>query len=299
MVARLTVARDGILQQVQDPLPGAWFAEGAMTAMAKAIGFDGYCLFGVDPLTGIRSVMFARHGLTTATAQLLHNETVEHDANRYEDLVTSSRHTGVPARHEPDGALSPRLHDILRPDGYDSELRVALVADGRYSGALNLFRDDPRRPFTQEHADAAHELSAPLSLADPWDHGAVDTDVDRVVHEVAAAAAGRRPGLPLCRVRMPDGEWLVVSGSKVDSAPVDVVVVLRTGDVHTVAPAFADWCGLTTRERQVLELLASGPSAKQMARTLALSVFTLNDHLRSIYRKADVRGRGELPAQLC
>jgi DNA-binding CsgD family transcriptional regulator len=91
----------------------------------------------------------------------------------------------------------------------------------------------------------------------------------------------------------------VVSGNKVDAGDVHVAVVLRPGDVHTVAPAFAAWCGLTTREGQVLHLLASGLSAKQMARTLALSVLTLNDHLRSIYRKADVRGRDELLALLC
>ena len=87
MAARLTAARSGILQQMQDPPQGAWFAESAMAAVAQAIGFDGYCLFGVDPLTGIRSVMFSRHGLTAGTERLLHNETVESDANRYEQLA--------------------------------------------------------------------------------------------------------------------------------------------------------------------------------------------------------------------
>ena len=252
------------------------------------------------------------------------------------------------SQHE-SGRRSPRLHELLRPDGYTSELRLALVAGGHYWGALNLFRTDARHPFTQEDADAAHELSGPLSLAirryqlgggaapatrrdsgvvlfdrrgavvtanraarswltslaDSWADGALDTDVDRVVHEVAAVAAGRRAGVPLCRVRMPDGEWLVVSGSKLGDADgqrdgeVDVAVVLRTGDVRTVAPAFAAWCGLTARETQVLELLASGLSAKHMARGLSLSVMTLNDHLRAIYRKASVRGRDELLALLC
>jgi DNA-binding CsgD family transcriptional regulator len=350
MAARLTAAKSGILQQTQDPPQGVWFAESAMAAVSLAIGFDGYCLFGVDPLTGIRSVMFSRHGVTAATERLLHNETVDNDANRYENLVRGSRNAGVLSKHESGGG-SPRLHELLRPDGYTSELRLALVTGGHYWGALNLFRSDARHPFTQEDADAAQELSAPLSLAirryqlggsattatrrdsgvvlfdqrgsvmtangaarswlmslaDSWADGALYTDVDRVVHEVAAVAAGRRPGIPLCRVRMPDGEWLVVSGSKLGDGDgdghhdgeVDVAVVLRTGDVHTVAPAFAAWCGLTARETQVLELLASGLSAKHMARALSLSVMTLNDHLRAIYRKASVRGRDELLALLC
>ena len=135
-----------------------------MAAVSLAIGFDGYCLFGVDPLTGIRSVMFSRYGLTAATERLLHNETVEIDANRYEKLAAGSRNAGLLSQHE-SGRRSPRLHELLRPDGYTSELRLALVAGGHYWGALNLFRTDARHPFTQEDADAAHELSGPLSLA--------------------------------------------------------------------------------------------------------------------------------------
>ena len=44
----------------------------------------------------------------------------------------------------------------------------------------------------------------------------------------------------------------------------------------------------------MLALVASGLAAKQIARRLGVSVLTVNDHLRSIYRKADVRGRDEL-----
>ncbi len=71
----------------------------------------------------------------------MHNETVEHDANRYVDLLRAA----VPA-----GVLSPaatprssRLHEILPADGYTTELRLALTTPGRYWGALSLFR---RRP---------------------------------------------------------------------------------------------------------------------------------------------------------
>ncbi len=313
-----------------------------MGAVALAVGFDGYCLFGVDPLTQLRSVMFSRHGLEVSTDRLIHNETVEHDVNRYEDLIGRPVKAGT-LSCGPKAPSSPRLHEILRPEGYSSELRLVLVMDGRYWGALSLFRDDTRRPFTDELADVANALSEPLSLAirryqvsrigspirsraagvvlfdgpgrivdvsddahawltslaDSWADGAQASDVIRVVHEVAAVAAGRRPGRPLCRVRMPTGEWLLVSGSKVAAGDVDVVVVLRPGDIDSVAPAFAAWCGLTPREAEVLTVLTTGLSAKQMARRLSISVLTLNDHLRSIYRKAGVRGRDELFSQLC
>lgn len=303
VAADLRAARAGVLEQVARPLPGAWFAEGAMTAVGRAIGFDGYCLFGVDPLSGLRSVMFL--------------------------LVRGSS----------GGPRSPRLYDILRPEGYASELRLALISGDRY-WAVSLFRDDVRHPFTDADVDAALDLSEPLSqavrryqtgrpgtqplprrpgvvmvdgddvpvavtreahdwlvdLADSWRYGATEDDVSRIVLEVARAArAGREP---VCRVRMPRGEWLVVSGSRVEDTDCDVAVVLQAGDLGTVAPAFAAWCGLSPKESEVLHLVASGLAAKQIARRLRLSVLTVNDHLKSVYRKAHVNSREELVSLL-
>jgi DNA-binding CsgD family transcriptional regulator len=136
------------------------------------------------------------------------------------------------------------------------------------------------------------------AMADPWVGGTTEDDLTRIVHEVAAAAAGRSTKQPLCRVRMPQREWLVVSGTRIDCGDIDVAVVLRAGDVGTVAPAFGAWCGLTPQESRVVALVASGLAAKQMARQLSLSVLTVNDYLKSIYRKADVRGRDELVSLL-
>ena len=197
------------------------------------------------------------------------------------------------------GPRSPRLYDILRPEGYASELRLALISGDRYWGAVSLFRDDVRHPFTDADVDAALDLSEPLSqavrryqtgrpgtqplprrpgvvmvdgddvpvavtreahdwlvdLADSWRYGATEDDVSRIVLEVARAArAGREP---VCRVRMPRGEWLVVSGSRVEDTDCDVAVVLQAGDLGTVAPAFAAWCGLSPKESEVLHLVAS------------------------------------------
>jgi DNA-binding CsgD family transcriptional regulator len=46
----------------------------------------------------------------------------------------------------------------------------------------------------------------------------------------------------------------------------------------------------------VLDLVADGLAAKQMARRLGLSVLTVNDHLNATYRKVRVSGREELLA---
>ena len=49
--------------------------------------------------------------------------------------------------------------------------------------------------------------------------------------------------------------------------------------------------GLTPRECEVLELLASGQSNKEMARELAISPNTVKTHLARVYEKLDVERR--------
>ena len=51
--------------------------------------------------------------------------------------------------------------------------------------------------------------------------------------------------------------------------------------------------GLTTRELEVLRLLAVGATYKEMADRLVVSRATVQSHAMSIYRKLDVRGRAE------
>lgn len=55
--------------------------------------------------------------------------------------------------------------------------------------------------------------------------------------------------------------------------------------------------GLTAREQEVLELLASGATNAQIAKTLAYSVSTIRDETTSIYRKLQVKGRAEAVAR--
>ena len=49
--------------------------------------------------------------------------------------------------------------------------------------------------------------------------------------------------------------------------------------------------GLSPRECEILELLASGQSNKEMARTLAISPNTVKTHLARVYEKLEVERR--------
>jgi DNA-binding CsgD family transcriptional regulator len=332
---RVRAARRTILASARDESRGPPFADAVMRAVNQAVGFDGYCLFAVDPVTGLRCAMYAEHGLVVPTERLVVNETVEHDFNRYVELIDRPGHAGTLAMHTAPEPASPRLHEILRPLGYLSELRLALVDGGRYWGALSLFRDDRWQPFTDVEGETAAELVGPLStalrrhqvrrtdstqdtrsagvvlvgegriltvsreaqnwLGDLTSEGVQVDDVSRVVHEVARAAAAGRRDA-LCRARTTDGRWLVISGSRTPVDPVAVTVVVQPADTGHVLPAFAAWCGLSHRESEVLGLAATGLAATQIARRLGLSVLTVNDHLGSTYRKTGVNGRDELLA---
>lgn len=51
--------------------------------------------------------------------------------------------------------------------------------------------------------------------------------------------------------------------------------------------------GLTKREREILEHLATGASNKEIARSLGVSPNTVKTHVASLYLKLEVTGRGK------
>lgn len=53
---------------------------------------------------------------------------------------------------------------------------------------------------------------------------------------------------------------------------------------------------LSAQEQRVLRLLAAGHSNPEIARELVVSVNTIKGHVRSIYRKLDMRNRLEASA---
>ena len=59
----------------------------------------------------------------------------------------------------------------------------------------------------------------------------------------------------------------------------------------TVFPASPELPTLTRRELEVLALLASGLTNKEMARSINLSPETVKDHLENLYRKLDAQDR--------
>jgi DNA-binding CsgD family transcriptional regulator len=164
MVRALARARDELTQLAGRPVEAAEFSAGAGAALGRAMAFDGWCLFGLDPRTGLRTVQFGGRG-TEHTVEMARNEALMADVNKYDDLALASRPAGWLSRDHPQARTSFRLHEILLPQGFSSEARLVLRHQGRMWGALVLFREDPRRPFDEDDATDLCELAGPLTCA--------------------------------------------------------------------------------------------------------------------------------------
>ncbi len=127
----------------------------------------------------------------------------------------------------------------------------------------------------------------------------------KVIQAVAARSrvldAGQDPlGLGArARVRTTSGAWLLLYGTRLAGGTDGrTAVIIQPAAPTEVAPLVALAYGLSERESQVTRLCIQGASTKEMARTLHLSPYTVQDHLKSIFDKTGVRSRGELVGQV-
>ncbi|MFG2289248.1 helix-turn-helix transcriptional regulator [Streptomyces sp. NPDC048595] len=120
----------------------------------------------------------------------------------------------------------------------------------------------------------------------------------------ALAAAAREPARTprgqyprLCVPSVGFGWWTAIEAQPLgDDGDVAVMIQRATGTL--LLPSFCDWYGITARERQIVHHLQDGSAPKQIARLLDLSVHTVNEHLRAIFRKTGTCGRNELVAAI-
>ena len=97
------------------------------------------------------------------------------------------------------------------------------------------------------------------------------------------------------RVRTRSGSWLLLYGTLLSGhVEGQIAVIIQPASPGDVAPLVALAYGLTERERQVTQSCIEGQSTKQMAHSLRMSPYTVQDHLKSIFEKTGVGTRGEL-----
>lgn len=124
-----------------------------------------------------------------------------------------------------------------------------------------------------------------------------------VVHPLAVAALSGAKAATAVRVRSRSGVWLQVSATPLDSSgsatsPRTVAVVIGPASAEQLAPVMSRAYGLTGREQEIAVLAGGGHTSVAIARSLRISPYTVNDHLKNVFRKVGVSRRQELAIAL-
>lgn len=131
--------------------------------------------------------------------------------------------------------------------------------------------------------------------------GGDDNTLPIAVRAVAGRfRAGRNGHVPAeLHVRTANGDWLSLHAAAM-SGRVDglVAVIIQPSRPIEVVPILLESHGLSTREREVALLTLQGLTTKLIARELGISMFTAQDHLKSVFIKLQVPGRKELAARV-
>jgi DNA-binding CsgD family transcriptional regulator len=189
-----------------------------------------------------------------------------------------------------DAAVLARIAPHLA-DGFRRALMLGAVGGGESGPGVTLFTAsgavDSMDPVAEKHL-------AGLVGADPGP-GAVAP----VVAAVAERARRGGQGPPAkARVRATDGGWLVLYGTRLGGDADRIAVLSEPAGPADLWPLVAAAYGLTARERDVAVACMRGRSTTEIAESLFVSPYTVQDHLTSMFDKVGVRSRRALVARI-
>ncbi|OPA75259.1 helix-turn-helix transcriptional regulator [Paenibacillus selenitireducens] len=144
-----------------------------------------------------------------------------------------------------------------------------------------------------------------LSLFRTWE-GIDDNTIPRPIRAVCSRALAEmdknielKSSAKTC-IRIPEGPYLMIRATVLQGsvATKQFAVWIELAKPSDIFPMISEAYGLSEREKQVLERIVRGFSTKEIAETMYISAYTVQDHLKSIFLKTGVTSRRELTWQL-
>jgi DNA-binding CsgD family transcriptional regulator len=117
---------------------------------------------------------------------------------------------------------------------------------------------------------------------------AIPAGAYNVAAQLLAVESGVDDHPPSARVHLTDGLWLTLRAARLAD---DIVVTIEESSPSDRLDLYARAIGLTTRESELLGLLAEGLDTKEVAGRMFVSEHTVQDHLKSVFAKAGTRSR--------
>ncbi len=115
------------------------------------------------------------------------------------------------------------------------------------------------------------------------------------VGRLLAIERGENPQHPArVRVRIADGSWVVIEAARLGDERSAIAVSIHAASVGEVLELLSRAYNLSTRERELTKLVVQGLDTGAIAERLFISRYTVQDHLKSIFRKVGANSRLEL-----
>jgi DNA-binding NarL/FixJ family response regulator len=204
------------------------------------------------------------------------------------DLESARRHIGLPDRQKVETAADPFkliLVDLELPDGNGMELLAELARYPATKIVTTLYSDD-------DHLFPALQCGADGYLLK-------EDRFEVLVEELQKIVRGQPPLSPAIARRLLSHFRPSSSG---DSG--NMPLNSGFGSLSSSHAPFSnsrsvaldpppEWERLTPRESEVLTYLSKGFTIKEIASLMGIKWFTVNDHIKSIYKKLNVSSRAE------
>ncbi|QPF74466.1 response regulator transcription factor [Roseateles sp. DAIF2] len=204
------------------------------------------------------------------------------------DLEGARRHVARLGHESPEQGFKLILVDLELPDGNGMEFLAELAGSPAVKVVTTLYSDD-------DHLFPALQCGADGYLLK-------EDRFEVLVEELQRIVRGQPPLSPAIARRLLSH---FRPGSSGDSGPMSLSGGLNSGfsPLSSSASGHAgrgvvldpppEWERLTPRENEVLTYLSKGFTIKEIANLMGIKWFTVNDHIKSIYKKLNVSSRAE------